>query len=481
MSDYRDMRRATRDAIAEERARAEREIARLRAENEQKIKQLKKEQDDELARYGRELAEIEKRQILAVSNAEARINERLKAQEKELQEKMEKTRREAFEKIQVQKREFEEQLRKMYAEIDRRINELMERLQEMAENEQELAREQTEEAIDLFNKLCKNSDACTFQEDTMRTILKPLITACRDAFNAGEYAVATGKALLAVVECKQTEISAKHERADWDERYQAVKDTLDEILELLAGVADETTVVRAVGESREGSLKSWDDKDYTLIAESIEEIRKILESIPAGGHASLTTVESRLHSVLNDHVIETVSDRLVFQITAYLMAMKMLIGICIAENEDWTVQEETLIEEKEYVGASFTNDADETLKVRVNVNPDALGMGLIRLELRLALDGTRRDEELRHAMDGIAADLKQTFQDSEYGALQCVEEFEYNDGEGLPAKEMDFKPVAGSRRGQIVRQSKASEGPSGEGTKSGKSGQTGKEMKGAAT
>ncbi|MBR0393419.1 MAG: hypothetical protein IJK38_13965 [Oscillospiraceae bacterium] len=481
MSDYRDMRRATRDAIAEERARADQEIARLRAENEQKIKQLKKEQDEELARYGRELAELEKRQIIAVSDAEARINERLKEQEKALQERMEKTRRDAFEKIRAQKREFEEQLRIMYAEIDRRINELMEKLQEMAEDEQELAKEQTEEAIDLFNELCENPDACTFQEDTIRTILKPLIKACQDAFNAGEYAVATGKALLAGVECRQTEISARRERADWDERYQAVRDTLEEILELLAGMADETTVVQALGESRKGSLKSWDDKDYVLIAESIEEMRKVLESIPAGGHASLTTLESQLHSVLNDHVIETVSDRLVFQITAFLMAMKMLIGVCIAEREDWTVQEETLIEEKEYVGASFTNDVDETLKVRVNVDPDSLGMGLIRLELRLALDGTRRDEELRHTMDGIAADLKQTFQNSEYGALQCVEEFEYNNGEGLSAKEMDFKPVAGSRRGQIIRQSKVSEDPSGEGIKPGESVQTGKEMKGEAT
>lgn len=448
MSELRSLRASTRNALETERKRADEEIRKLHEKNRREIERLEREQREQVEEYNRQLIELEKRQVQAVHAAETRIEARLKEEERAIREKIEEVRRDANVKLLRQKQEFEKQLRETYAVIDRRIAEVMAKIRELEEDEQKQAKESCETAIEKYNAMVKNEDVIRFESDTVEKILKPILESCMSAYKMRNWAAATGKALLLETECDRTVNEAKRDNETWKTRMKEVSDRYQAVDAELRRMADEETVVAAVEMEHAGSFQSWDDTVYLRILKEMEAIRDALDKIQAGRFADLTNIEMGIIRLDAGHYIEDAIDAITYQITAHLMAIKVLAGLCAVGAPEWEADGDSEVVEKDHCAISVMNDHDETVRAEIYVNNDALKRGQIRLNLQMAIIGTKNDAALLATLSDLCGDLKGILHGYGFGYLSCVDQHTYTNGEGYPGYIMDLVPDT-AKKGQV--------------------------------
>ena len=440
MSEWRSLRASTKGLLDEERRYANEEIARFRMEHQKTIQKLENEQREQIEIQNRALIELEKKHIRAVQAAEARIETKLKEEETHIREKIETIRQEANNKIMAQKRLFEEQLREMYKVIDRRVNEVMAKIEAIEQDERNLAKESYDNALVKYNSMVNDPDVRVFQADTVKSILEPMMVSCEQEYKKGNWSVVTGKALLIEVECQRTRNDAHTDNREWNSRFNAVQERLQDLIAELSTMNDETMVVSTLGLENEGSLKAWDEKTYYSLHESLQLISDTLYSIPAGQFADLTNIEMNIIRIQNGNLIEEAIDNIVLQITAHLMSVKMLAGVYAIESEEWELNEDSEIVEKEHCSIALDNRHEEILKADVFVDTNSIKRGDIRLQLKLSIRGTKSDEILANNLLDIQKELQEAFLGGEYGYLTMIEDYAYQDEEGYPGYGMDFRP-----------------------------------------
>ena len=313
-------------------------------------------------------------------------------------------------------------------------------MEAMERDEQKLARESFDKAFAEYDEMIKDPNVRDFQADTVKAILEPMMLSCQEAYNRGNWAAATGKALLIEVECKRTKNDARNESREWQTRLAAVRDRLNGLQAGLSEMVDEAMVVSAVGLENEGSLESWDKEAYKTLFGSIKTIQDALEAIPPGQFADLTNLEMGIIRIENGRLIEDAIEYIVLQITAHLMSIKMLAGICSAESEEWELDEDSEVVEKEHCSIRLGNRQEEILKADVYVDTNSLKRGAIRLILKMSMKGTKNDAILAANLREIGGELKDLFLNVDYGYLTMLEHYEYQDEEGYPGQGMEFRP-----------------------------------------
>ena len=442
MSEVRDLRRETRQALEEERRRGEQQIARLREENRKEIQRLETEQEEQLASYRQQLRELEKRQAEAVRLAENRVQQRLAEEQREIRQRMDRLSQETQQKLEEQSRVFSARLQRMYDQIDARVNEIMRKLAELEHDEQTLAREKTEEAKSAFEAVTADGDVRDFAAETVRLILEPMVNTCIRTFNLGQWAAATGKAMIAVIECQRCRIEAEMARKTWETRFASARNRLTGLEEQLQVLEQEDMQIRCLGECWQGQLKSWEEKSFAVLESQLRTMETALKEVPKGRLGELATLEISMADMRSNRLIQQVQERAELKIRSYLMGYKLLLGVWETLSEEWEMTENPEGREEDFfLRIRMQNEDDDRMAAWVYVDQDQLKTGRIRLILRLSLDSMKRDAISAERLRKTAAALRRTMDQPQYGHLQQFGDITaYREG-GMPAVLMEYGPV----------------------------------------
>ena len=440
----RSIHRQAQQILADERRRAEKAIADLQARNRKEIERLEKEHARDLLEYNTRLIELEKKQQQALATLEQRIDEEAAREEAFIRSEMVRLQRDTEAKLQQQKEQFEAELRAMYAVIDRRVNEVLAKIAEMEKNEKELAYAEVNKAISEYNALTADRDAKLFQGKTIQVMLKPMVEESDSACRIGSWQAAIGKALVAQVECKRCKIDAENDRKEWDKRFQAVLERLEDLEKRLAVLDQDGQEITVAQSTWHGRLADWARADYDQLMQSLAGFREKLMRLRAGDHGGLTNLELNLIDWSRSHWIERLSDRIEKRIQGCLSIYNLMLGAWHVTKQDWHTEMESdfsLDQPTLHGFVRLVNDLREQLMMNIHLDPQALRDGHLLLRLQAAYHGTRLIEDLENSLDEVLNALADAVKDAPFGyLLRCDGSTHFRDAEDFPACIIEFKP-----------------------------------------
>ena len=432
----RSVRRSTQVELARVREEASREIRSLQENHRRDIARLQQERDRQMAEYGRQLKDLETRQQAALREAQQRINEQLEYQKKAIRETMDALQKQTEQKLLEQKKQFEQKLKELYEEIDRRVSEVMARMDKLEENEQSLAEEEVKAAKDKLLEIAEDEDVQTFQGDILELILRPLVNGAIRQLNAENWPAATSKAIVALTECRRILLEAKEERKEWEARKAVVAEKLEELKTGLAALEREDTVIAFAGQKWRGSLQIWNREEYRLLSVLLSGREQALKEIPPGRHDALDTLDVELTSLKYTGRVDTAVQYAERGVHAYIIAVKILLGLMKTAAMDWSVEEGGQLEMKQPEAEGsviLINDQNDELVAEVSVISKKLDQGYASFRLTISCRGTRNNEVLAGVLDAVVADLKKELNGPAYGYLITVASSRFTDNKGYPA------------------------------------------------
>ena len=440
----RYLRNETRNAIEEERKKAREELERLQREHENKIRQMQADQQRQLNDYHRQLEDLRREQENRFQTTGRHIDEELARQEERVRRQIENLKIAAQQRIEEQERRFEQQKAELYRIINQRIEEVMRRIDAIHENERSLAEDSVNAARAAYRSASEDPAVKAFEAVRSLPMLTRMVNECIGAFNDRRFAAATGKALIAEIECKRCMADASMAREAWQKRTAVVASKYRQLKESLGELEKEDFEVTEAEATWSGSLKAWAGAEYEALRQMLNSSADRIRGIQPGDYPSVDAMDITLTDMIGRREIQRVRDKWTDMVRSYLYLYRLLSAL-EAILPDWseTEGEEMTLEEIACTGHVELSSGDgEYLQANAFLVREALEKtGKILLTLQLAYGGTRRDEELERSLLEIVDDLQQEINQSEYGYMRFERKHDVGrNRQGYPMLVLEISP-----------------------------------------